>query len=147
MKPKRKGRILPNDPLMIQVIIFILIAIVALVLQSRWVAKNQEKFLGSLMVFMHVERIPCEHCDKTGLVQIKSDPPQMDICPVCFGLGGHNVRKYDDRENLCPACAGMGRIFDEETGTARTCRRCDGRGLIRTESAPAEEPGDKPQPQ
>ena len=130
--------------MMLQVAIFIFIGIVALVLQSRWVAKNQDKFMGSFTVFIHTERIKCEHCDGTGLLQINDDPPQMDICPVCFGVGGHTIRKHGERDNLCPACTGMGRILDEETGTAHTCRRCDGRGLIRIEPESAGEPGDKP---
>lgn len=144
MKTKRKGRILPNDPMMAQVVIFVFVGVVALVLQNRWVAKNQDKFLGSLTVFMHVERIKCEHCDGTGLVKIKDDPPQMDICPVCFGTGGHNIRKYGDHESLCPACGGMGRIYDEEAGAARTCKRCDGRGVIRIEPTPPGKPADHP---
>ena len=136
---------MPNDPLMAQVVIFIFIAVVALILQARWVAKNQDKFMGSLMIFMHLERIKCEHCDGAGLLQIKDDPPQMDICPVCFGVGGHTIRKYGDHDDLCPACVGMGRIYDEDTGTAHICKRCDGRGLIRTGPAPSEEPADHPQ--
>lgn len=142
MKSKPKGRILPNDPLLIQVVIFIFLGVIALLLQSRWVAKNQDKFLGPLMAFVHVQRIQCEYCDGTGLIKIGDNPPELDICPVCFGVGGHYIRKHGDHESLCPACGGMGRIIDEETGLAHTCKRCDGRGLIRIEPEPPEQPAE-----
>jgi len=74
-------------------------------------------------------QIACDHCEERGFTR---DPETRDIelCPVCFGLGYHWARKINDNESICAACGGMGRIYDPTTQTARVCKRCGGRGLI-----------------
>lgn len=101
-------------------------------LQGRWMERHQRDFQASFLT-VPVERIVCDHCGGTGLLRDPAHPEITLACPVCYGVGGHYVRKLDKLDVLCPACAGMGRVIDLQTGTPRLCLRCGGRGLIRVE--------------
>ncbi|MBU0677561.1 MAG: hypothetical protein KJ626_05535 [Verrucomicrobia bacterium] len=74
-------------------------------------------------------RIECEECQGSGVVR-NEETRHREICPICFGLGYHVTRRVGEDDSLCPACGGMGRLIDLDTGVPRTCRRCDGRGMI-----------------
>lgn len=111
-------------------LVVILVGGGVLVGQMFWVQKNQYRFAP-----FSIERIQCEECGTTGMVPSEKGPNSpLQMCPVCFGVGSHQVRRIDDRDVLCPACEGMGRVWDGVT--SRTCRRCDGRGLIRKDRRP-----------
>lgn len=127
-----------------------LVALVgALVLagQMVWVSKNQHRFFA-----FAIERIKCDHCQGTGRVPIPGANNQLQMCPACNGIGNHAVRRFTDREFLCPACEGMGRVREEkaEPERWRTCRRCDGRGIVAggelEESPASDEPETAPIP-
>jgi hypothetical protein len=109
-----------------------LVGAVVLVLQMIWVSKNQYRFAPFAL-----DRIPCEVCGKTGLVPAdESSNSKLVMCPACFGVGSHTIRRVDEHDVLCAACEGMGRV-DDGTGW-RTCRRCEGRGLVRAPDGPEE---------
>jgi len=105
---------------------------VVVILQVVWMSHSQDAFRPLLLHFQ-VDRFPCDHCQGTGVVRDKERPDQVLLCPICFGVGGHQVRKMGKGEAMCPACAGMGRMIDPASGEARYCKRCNGRGLIRAE--------------
>ncbi|NCC52032.1 MAG: hypothetical protein EOM20_12560 [Spartobacteria bacterium] len=96
--------------------------------QGEWIAENRPRFRR----LTSIERIPCEYCAGSGLIDDETTPSGYSMCPICFGLGANLIRKMDDNDKLCPACGGMGRIYDFDTDLPRTCGRCDGRGLIHT---------------
>jgi DnaJ-class molecular chaperone len=106
----------------------IMICFVALVYQYKWMKENKFRYGSNFAV----ERIPCGHCARTGLVPSREYETGITFCPQCLGLGGHYIKRIDDYDALCPACGGMGRVEDLETGKFRYCRRCNGRGLIRS---------------
>lgn len=99
-----------------------------LVAQMFWVTKNQYRFAP-----FAIDRIKCELCGGTGLVPEgdKANAPLV-LCQACFGVGVHYIRRVDENDVLCAPCEGMGRVPEGEEW--RTCRRCDGRGLVRRES-------------
>ena len=103
-----------------------------LFLQWRWLGDNKTLFAP-----FSIQRIHCEVCAKTGRVPDPEVNNALVMCPSCYGIGYHTIRRFDEAEVLCPACLGMGRLEDKD-GAWRTCRRCDGRGLIRS-GAEAEE--------
>lgn len=94
--------------------------------QAFWLSRNSHMFAP-----FEVIRIDCDHCTKFGTVRDPDNPRIRAMCPVCFGVGYTSVRRFDELDVVCLACGGMGRIDDQEDGTWRTCRRCDGRGLHR----------------
>jgi hypothetical protein len=102
-----------------------LVAVAVLIAQWFWVSRHQHMFQP-----FKVERIQCWYCGHTGVVHEPEDNPELSTCPVCYGVGGRQVRRFDREDKLCPACEGMGRLEDAAAGW-RTCKRCDGRGLIR----------------
>lgn len=95
-----------------------------LFLQWRWLEENQHLFAP-----FSIQRIECDICGKTGQVPKEGSNNVLEMCPACYGVGYHSVRRFGSQDVLCPACMGMGRL-EEKDGTWRTCRRCDGRGLI-----------------
>ena len=103
-----------------------------LFLQWKWLGQNNHLFAP-----FSIERIVCEHCGKTGRVPKEGANNVLEMCPACYGVGYHTLRRFEENEVLCPACLGLGRLEDRD-GHWRTCRRCDGRGLIRS-GAEAEE--------
>jgi DnaJ-class molecular chaperone len=107
---------------------------VVLIQQSQWIAQNRPRFYR----FSSVDRIECDYCGGTGVIEKQDQIREFEMCPICFGVGGHLVRYMDKQDKLCPACGGMGRLYDYDTGQARTCERCRGRGLIRTVMPPPE---------
>lgn len=92
--------------------------------QVFWVSENRHRFAP-----FAINRVTCPYCAKNGTVRDPDDQRIMKMCPVCFGVGFHTVRHFDEKDVLCAACGGMGRL--EKDGTWRTCRRCDGRGVHR----------------
>jgi len=78
------------------------------------------------------EQVPCEHCMEGGT--IITPEGERAICPICFGVGYHMVRRFDPAEKYCPACGGMGRVKSPDTGLVETCVRCNGRGLVLTQT-------------
>jgi hypothetical protein len=100
------------------------LAVLVLVGQMMWLNKHDYMFKP-----FSIERIRCDNCGGTGVVRDEKDDSFVILCPVCFGVGGHYVRRVDGEDRLCPACSGLGRL-DAGDGP-RTCKRCDGRGLMR----------------
>ena len=106
-----------------------LLPLVAL-MQGFWVARHKRPDKPFFFRFS-TEKIECPYCSGSGTVRDENNPDVVVVCPICFGVGGNYVRKLDkQKELLCPACVGMGRIYDVDTGYARGCMRCAGRGLI-----------------
>jgi len=95
---------------------------------------------------IQAQRVICEHCDGRGVYRPPSAPKAVALCPVCFGLGSHLVRRLDDNDELCPACGGMGRVADASGEMADTCERCGGRGLVLDADASAGSAGVTPAP-
>jgi DnaJ-class molecular chaperone len=79
---------------------------------------------------IYAKQVQCEHCESRGVVESPENPAKLELCPICFGLGSHLVRPLDEHDVLCPACGGLGRLYDADSGLARDCRRCLGRGMI-----------------
>lgn len=104
-----------------------------LFLQWRWLGENRHLFAP-----FAIERIECEVCGKTGQIPKPGANNELEMCPACYGVGYHTIRRFNEAEVLCPACLGMGRLEDED-GAWRTCRRCDGRGLIEAGKEEGEE--------
>lgn len=105
----------------------ILACTLIILLQSRWINVNKKRFVTEPAT----QRIECDYCNGTG--KVPDQTAGTTFCPMCFGLGAHSVRPIDGYDNICPACGGMGRLKDHDTGEIRFCKRCGGRGLIRTE--------------
>jgi len=113
----------------------VLIAVLPLaaILQGIWISKNKEKFRPIVLRF-YIDRFECSNCDGVGTLRDPDHPDKVVLCPVCFGVGGHQVRRFDPtNEVMCPACTGMGWIPDKTGFSARLCKRCGGRGLISAE--------------
>lgn len=112
--------------------LFLGCAIVVL-MQGRWVSKNSEIYLakpfdrfrsgpnGSILV-------PCSHCNFHGRVLVDEEEV---TCPICFGVGGHYVKRKDTGEQYCMLCDGMGRILDGAGVKSQSCPVCNGRGVKR----------------
>lgn len=113
----------------------VIAAVVVLLMQSKWIKKNQDLFRSSTVI----EQVRCWNCEGTGLTRDPDARGGMTMCPICFGVGRHLARRMTTNDHICPACNGMGRLFDPETGEARTCGRCGGRGLIVSEGGREEE--------
>jgi len=79
------------------------------------------------------EKVPCRYCMEGGT--IITPEGERAICPICQGVGYRMIRRFDPTDRLCPLCAGMGRVESPETGIIATCVRCNGRGLILTQTA------------
>lgn len=128
LRPKVRA----SSPQNAYILAVMLVGGIVLVGQMFWVKKNQYRFMP-----FAIDRVKCEECGGTGLVPQgdKANTPLV-VCPSCFGVGSHQFRRVDDRDVLCPACEGMGRVPEPGSEAWRTCRRCDGRGLIRTEPGP-----------
>ena len=101
----------------------------AALLQGFWVGR-QKVDIKPIVFRFPAEEIECPYCGGAGTIR---DPASAAVllCPICYGVGGKHVRKLNEEtELLCPACVGMGRVYDVDTGHARVCMRCEGRGLI-----------------
>jgi len=92
--------------------------------QAFWLSRNNHLFVP-----FEITRINCVECTRLGTIRDPENPEIRTMCPTCFGVGYHTVRRFDDEDVLCAACGGAGRV--EEDDVWRTCRRCDGRGLHR----------------
>jgi hypothetical protein len=101
-----------------------LFAVVLLIGQMIWLNKHDYMFRP-----FSIDRLSCDVCGGTGVARDAADEDILVICPSCFGVGSHYIRRIDKSDRLCAACGGMGRVKAE--GEYRTCRRCDGRGLTR----------------
>lgn len=100
------------------------LALLFLAGQAYWLSHNTHMFAPFAMT-----RIDCDTCGKTGVVRDPDNAQIMKMCPVCFGVGYHNIRRFDEEDAVCAACGGMGRT--DIGGAWRTCERCEGRGLYR----------------
>lgn len=114
----------------IYALIVILLGAVLVIFQGVWVSRNKALFQRGVVLELVTEKIDCDYCGGLGMIRDPAYPTQMYLCPLCFGVGSHVVRRITDRDTLCPVCGGLGRVLDEPTGYAQTCPRCDGRGLI-----------------
>lgn len=115
-------------------LILLLLPLAAL-FQGFWVSENRDAFRPLLLKFQ-LEKAECPYCDGVGTRRDPENPDVVELCPICFGVGSHQLRKMSgEAEVICPACSGMGRVYDLDTGTARQCLRCGGRGLIRMKPA------------
>ncbi len=113
--------------------IIILMMPAILLMQSTWISSHKDLFKQTLHLRLHTQYIPCDHCGGSGTVPVRGHPDQREKCPLCFGIGGHDIRKFGTNEVLCTACGGLGRVMDEKSGYCQTCPRCDGRGLYALE--------------
>lgn len=128
--PRRKR---PRDSRRTSYILAVVaVCAVTVILQIFWTARNTHKFAPFAL-----ERITCDHCRGVGVVSVTAETGErrLEMCPACYGVGAHQVRRFDEYDRLCPACVGSGRIQDEG-GAWRWCERCGGRGLIRLDGAP-----------
>lgn len=100
------------------------LVLLILIGQAFWLTENRALFSP-----FAIDRIPCDKCARRGTVRDAADSRIVTMCPVCFGIGSHMIRWFDDLDVVCAPCGGMGRV--DEEGVWRTCRRCDGRGLHR----------------
>ncbi|MFH0880687.1 MAG: hypothetical protein V2A34_13310 [Lentisphaerota bacterium] len=130
---RRDPRAASRSKVAIYTTIIIICAPVFIFLQSVWLSQNQDIFQKSI-IQLQIRRIPCDYCGEVGTVRDPNHPdrPTM-ICPVCYGIGSHTIRKFDKHDTLCPLCGGAGRVGDAPSGYAQECPRCDGRGVIRVE--------------
>ena len=119
------GRKRSSNPYLIPIT---LVGAAALFGQTFWLQGHQRLFRP-----FSVDRLTCEHCGGAGVVRDGAPAAALVLCPACYGVGAHWVRRLDESDQLCPACAGAGRLAEPEGGAWRTCRRCDGRGLIRSQ--------------
>lgn len=103
----------------------LLLSIGVIVAQMIWLQGNQHLFRP-----FSIERIKCDPCGGVGVKRSVDDQDVLVMCPACYGVGHHLVRRLDGDDNLCPPCMGLGRL--EEEGRWRACNRCEGRGLIRS---------------
>lgn len=116
--------------------IMLLLLPIAAVLQGTWVSRKKDVF-KPLLLKHQIEKVDCPYCGGVGTQRDPDQPERIEICPICFGVGSRQVRKLaGETEVLCPACSGMGRVYDLDSGTARQCLRCGGRGLIRASRKP-----------
>lgn len=122
LAPLYRPKIRKSNPYLFPVL---LLSVGVIVAQMFWLQGNQHLFRP-----FSIERIKCEHCGGVGVVRDLADGSVLVLCPVCYGVGHHNIRRVDQEDRMCPACSGMGRI-EEEDRSWRLCRRCEGRGLIR----------------
>jgi len=100
------------------------LVVLFLVGQGFWLSRNTHLFTP-----FSVKRIDCDSCSKVGVVRDENDSRIMKMCPSCFGVGYHSVRRFDDLDIICAACGGLGRL--DADGVWRTCERCEGRGVHR----------------
>ncbi|MFH0954198.1 MAG: hypothetical protein V1873_07700 [Verrucomicrobiota bacterium] len=128
----RRRRTGLSGPGQTAVAILLILVPFVIILQGVWLGQSKDRFAPFLVQFQ-LERVQCEHCGGRGVIRDNNFPDRVTLCPVCFGIGGHQYRKLDKRDALCPACGGMGRVMDSGSGTGRVCMRCGGRGLIRVE--------------
>jgi hypothetical protein len=127
---RRRAR---DDPRRAVYILAVVVACgITLILQVFWTAENRHKFAP-----FAIERVRCDVCRGLGVLSKPDEKGgrQLHMCPACFGLGARSIRRMDEHDALCPACVGFGRVEDED-GSWRWCRRCDGRGFVRQEDAP-----------
>ncbi|HMP89653.1 MAG TPA: hypothetical protein PJ991_05605 [Kiritimatiellia bacterium] len=103
-----------------------MLVLLFLIGQIFWLNSNRHMFAP-----FATTRIQCDTCARVGVVRDRSDGRKMTMCPACFGVGYHTVRSFDERDVLCAPCGGMGRL--EEESEWRTCRRCQGRGIHRSD--------------
>lgn len=104
--------------------VVIVVGVLVLIAQMYWTGKNPQLFLP-----FSIDRVRCVQCSGVGVQRDPQDSSRLVVCPSCFGVGYKAIRRVDKDDALCPACGGMGRV--EDVDGWRTCRRCDGRGLIR----------------
>ncbi len=85
------------------------------------------------------EIVPCHLCEGLGRT---SHPETGDeiTCPLCQGHGSRLIRRQAANESLCPACGGIGLLLGADGVSTETCLRCEGRGLVASDAAPAAAP-------
>lgn len=112
-----------RNPYMAPVALLVMLVLVG---QAFWLSDNRTLFSP-----FAISRIPCDRCQKRGTYRDYDDNRIMKMCPACFGVGYHAVRKFDAMDVLCAPCGGMGRL--QEADAWRTCQRCAGRGIHRAD--------------
>ena len=121
---KIKTKVPPDRQKSAYVLLIMMVGGFVLFMQWRWLGENRHLFAP-----FSIQRIECEVCGKTGQVPKPGANNVLEMCPACYGVGYHTIRRFNEADVLCPACLGLGRLEDEDESW-RTCRRCDGRGLI-----------------
>lgn len=119
----------------------IILGILALLLQMYWMQQNwgelarrddhtplDQELLDEMQGRM-ITRYECEHCMGNGSITDPDQPGEKKMCPICYGVGYHDTRRYTDADRMCITCGGMGRRYDEH-GHAEYCPRCNGRGVV-----------------
>ncbi len=120
----------------------IMLGVLALALQFVWIQGTRPEFddrFGLIaarrgehadLYRMHVLKVYCEACSESGSIALGDEPGVAYLCLICNGVGYRDTRRLHKDEVLCPACSGMGRVWEDEPYAARTCTRCDFRGVI-----------------
>ncbi|MEM7390735.1 MAG: hypothetical protein AAF492_00185 [Verrucomicrobiota bacterium] len=128
-------------------VLVVIIAFAGMILQTRWVSQNKEKFRskGRVALFKSARKaevmpILCFHCAGKGSFTPEGDEAKREFCNICFGTGRNDVKMMQQREMICFECHGMGRVLNAE-GTAETCPRCRSRGLLLTKQVEPIEDG------
>lgn len=130
-----KGRPLPPDAARtksIYMLVLFLFGGVVVIWQAHWASQNREIYLRretrfrvgpNASVFQE-----CLVCNTHGRILVDEEDR---MCPVCFGVGGNFVKRFDTGEAVCAYCTGQGRVFDTRTAGGLECRICEGRGAKR----------------
>ena len=134
---KKPGNKPPNRQRSAYIFLITMVGGLVLFLQWQWLGQNRYLFAP-----FAIQRVECDLCGKTGRVPKPDANNELEMCPACYGVGYHTIRRFDESEVLCAACLGLGRLEGQE-GFWRTCRRCDGRGLIQS-GAESEEKAEHP---
>ena len=114
-------------------LVVLLIGLLAILLQGRWVKSNRERVMGGSLLHMMAAlrqdrpiRVACAHCGGDGSVAHADGA--AEACPVCFGLGFNQTLLAPGEEMVCATCRGMGRIARGPLA-AEDCLDCGGRGI------------------
>lgn len=105
---------------------------VVVIWQAHWASQNREIYLrreprfrvGPNASLFH----ECPACNTHGRILVHDEER---MCPVCFGVGGNFVKRFDTGEAVCAFCSGQGRTFNTRTAGSDLCHICDGRGATR----------------
>lgn len=130
-----KGRALPPDASKsksIYLLALFLFGGVIVIWQAHWASQNREIYLrreSRVRVGPNASLFQeCPVCNTQGRILVHE---KERMCPVCFGIGGHFVKRFDTGEAVCAFCSGQGRTFNTRTAEGEACPICDGRGATR----------------
>lgn len=105
---------------------------VVVIWQAHWASQNREIYLRReprIQVGPNASRFQaCPACNTHGRILVHEEER---MCPVCYGVGGNFVKRFDTGEAVCALCSGQGRTFNTRTAEGEECPICVGRGVTR----------------